>query len=97
MPDSFLRQSALAHLALDGRAVDTGGSQGMAPGVAMKELPFKSIINLRGNPKDTAFLAATSKTLGFDLPLQARSLPFGWRRMNGGSSSIANQENWQAS
>ncbi len=70
MPDSFLRQSALAHLALDGRAVDTGGSQGMAPGVAMKELPFKSIINLRGDPKDTAFLAATSKTLGFDLPLQ---------------------------
>lgn len=70
MPDNFLRQSALAHLALDGRAADSSGSHGTAQGITMKEIAFRGILNLRGNPKDSAFLAATSKALGFDLPLE---------------------------
>ena len=65
MPDSYLRQSGLAHLALGTRAVAERGEAG----VAMKEVPFKGLVNLRGKPGDKQFLAAAEKALGTPLPL----------------------------
>ncbi|MEJ2014153.1 MAG: sarcosine oxidase subunit gamma family protein [Limibacillus sp.] len=66
MPDSYLRQSGLAHLALGTRAVADRGEAG----VAMKEVPFKGLVNLRGKPGDKQFLAAAEKALGTPLPLE---------------------------
>ena len=70
MPDSYLRQSGLAHLALGGRAVDARGDAG----VAMKEIPFRGMVNLRGKPDDKAFLDAAKKALGAPLPLEPNTV-----------------------
>lgn len=46
-----------------------------APGVSgeigfqMREIPFKTHLNLRGDPKDSKFLSCASSLLGIDLPL----------------------------
>ena len=46
-----------------------------APGVSgeigfqMREIPFKTHLNLRGDPKDPKFLSCASSLLGVDLPL----------------------------
>jgi sarcosine oxidase subunit gamma len=66
VPDSYLRQSALAHLALEGRAVASRGEAG----IGMKEVAFKGLVNLRGKPGDKAFLEAAKKTLGLPLLLE---------------------------
>lgn len=66
MPDSYLRQSALAHLALGSRAVAERGDAG----IALCEVPFKGLVNLRGKPGDEAFLDAAAKALGLPVPLE---------------------------
>ncbi len=66
MPDSYLRQSGLAHLALGSRAAAERGEAG----AAMKESPFRGMVNLRGKPDDKAFLDAAKKALGVPLPLE---------------------------
>ncbi len=69
MPDSHLRQSPLAHLGLQGRA--TPAEAGPDAGVRLAELPYRGIIDLRGNSGDLAFLGATERILGVGLPLEA--------------------------
>ena len=73
MPDSLLRQSPLAHLALQGRparVADPGADTGEA-GVAMAERPFRGIIDLRGDAGDSGFLAAVERVLGAAPPSEA--------------------------
>jgi len=62
--EDYQRQSALAHLGLAGRAVEGRGDAG----IAMGEVPFPCMVNLRGKPKDKAFMAAAMKALSFGLP-----------------------------
>ena len=67
MVEGYLRQSALAHLGLDGRARDSRGEAG----VAMAERPHQGIVNLRLERGDGAALAAFAKSFGFALPAEA--------------------------
>jgi sarcosine oxidase subunit gamma len=65
--EGYLRQSALAHLGLDGRARDSRGEAG----VAMAERPHRGIVNLRLERGDGAALAVFAETFGFALPADA--------------------------
>ncbi len=64
MVEGYLRQSALAHLGLDGRADESHG----AAGVAMAERAHQGIVNLRLDRGDAAALAIFAETFGFALP-----------------------------
>lgn len=66
MVERYLRQSALAHLGLDGRARASRGEAG----VAMAERPFPGIADLRGKPADPGFTGAFEAAFGFALPLE---------------------------
>lgn len=67
MPDSLLRQSPLAHLGLQAGARSARGEAG----IAMTELPFRGIIDLRGDAGDESFLTAVEKVLGAAPPSEA--------------------------
>lgn len=67
MAERYLRQSALAHLGLDGRTRQDRG----AAGIAMSERPFPGIIDLRG--ARNAVSAAFELAFGFGLPANANS------------------------
>ncbi len=64
MVEAYLRQSALAHLGLDGRAEPSRG----AAGVALAERPHRGMVNLRLDPSDAAAMAAFEAAFGFALP-----------------------------
>lgn len=66
MVEAYLRQSALAHLGLEGRAE----SNRDAGGVAMTERAHQGIVNLRIKGADAAALAAFEAAFGFALPLE---------------------------
>ncbi len=66
MVEAYLRQSALAHLGLDGRAEASRG----AAGVALAERPHRGIVNLRLDASDAAAMAAFEAAFGFALPAQ---------------------------
>ena len=66
MVESYLRQSALAHLGLEARGPS---SQEGAP-VRLTEKVLPAAVNLRGDPADEAFLAAVHQALGVALPLE---------------------------
>lgn len=65
MPERYLRQSVLAHLGLEARAVADPGDAGLI----LCERPHRGKVGLRGDPADRAFLDAVAGTLGFALPL----------------------------
>jgi sarcosine oxidase subunit gamma len=67
MVEAYLRQSALAHLGLEGRAAAGRGDAG----VAMTERPHRAIVNLRLDPGNTEALAAFEAAFGFALPIAA--------------------------
>ena len=67
MVEAYLRQSALAHLGLEGRAAAGRGEAG----VAMTERPHRAIVNLRLDPGNTEALAAFEAAFGFALPIAA--------------------------
>ncbi len=67
MVEAYLRQSALAHLGLEGRGEATRG----AAGVAMTERPHRGIVNLRLDPANTEAMAAVEAAFGFALPTTA--------------------------
>ena len=71
MPERYRRQSALAHLHLEARAVADAAQ--LEAGVEMSEVPFRQMLNLRGATNDSAFLAAAKKALGLDLPISANT------------------------
>ncbi len=66
MVETYLRQSALAHLGLDGRAEASRG----AAGVALAERPHRGLVNLRLDPSDAGPVAAFEAAFGFALPAQ---------------------------
>lgn len=71
MPERYRRQSALAHLHLDARALaDAVASDA---GVEMSEAPFRDMINLRGDGSDAAFTTAAGKALSLGLPMAANT------------------------
>jgi sarcosine oxidase subunit gamma len=63
--EAYLRQSALAHLGLEGRGAATRGEAG----VAMTERPHRAIVNLRLDPGNTEAMAAFEAAFGFALPI----------------------------
>ncbi len=67
MVEAYLRQSALAHLGLEGRGEAARG----AAGVAMAERPHHGIVNLRLDPGNAEAMAALESAFGFDLPTTA--------------------------
>jgi sarcosine oxidase subunit gamma len=73
MPDSYLRQSALAHLHLEAMAVDDPGDVA----VLMCERAHLGMAILRGAPGDDAFLAAARGILGAALPVAANTVSEG--------------------
>ncbi len=66
MVEAYLRQSALAHLGLDGRAQASRG----AAGVALAERPHRGMVNLRLDPSDEIAMNAFAEAFGFALPVQ---------------------------
>ncbi len=64
MVETYLRQSALAHLGLDGRAEASRG----AAGVALAERPHRGMVNLRLDASDAGAVAAFAEAFGFALP-----------------------------
>lgn len=69
MVEGYLRQSALAHLGLEGRAQASRGEAG----VALTERPHRGIANLRLDPKNAEALAAFEAGFGFALPTAANT------------------------
>ena len=70
MPERYLRQSVLAHLGLEARAVEDPGDAGLV----LCERPHLGKVGLRGDPGDKAFLDAVEKELGFALPLRPNTV-----------------------
>ncbi len=66
MVEAYLRQSALAHLGLDGRVQASRG----AAGVALAERPHRGMVNLRLDPKNAEAMTAFEAAFGFALPAQ---------------------------
>ena len=66
VPNSYLRQSPLAHLHLDVRAA--ADFERTSNTVLIGELRFQDMLNLRGSAKDPAFKLAVEKTVGCSLP-----------------------------
>ena len=69
MVEAYLRQSALAHLGLEGRSEAVRG----AAGVAMGERPHRGIVNLRLDPGNAEATAALESAFGFALPAAANT------------------------
>ncbi len=67
MVEAYLRQSALAHLGLEGRGQSDRGDAG----VAMRERPHRGIVNLRLDPNNAEAMAALEAAFGFALPKTA--------------------------
>ena len=67
MVEAYLRQSALAHLGLEGRGLAARG----AAGVAMTERPYRGMVNLRLDPENAEAMAALETAFGFALPTRA--------------------------
>lgn len=70
MVETYLRQSALAHLGLEGRAP---ADETEAP-VRMHERVLPAAVNLRGDSDDPDFLEAVTLAAGLDLPLAPNSV-----------------------
>ncbi len=66
MVEAYLRQSALAHLGLDGRAQPSRGTAG----VALAERPHRGMVDLRLDPTDETAMNAFAEAFGFALPMQ---------------------------
>ena len=68
MPDRYLRQSPLAHLHLDARALADAAL--VDCGIEMAEVRHHDMLILRGQTTDAAFMAAVKKTLAISLPTE---------------------------
>jgi len=71
MVETYQRRSALAHLALVGRAA-TGGKRNA--GVTMAEIAHRTIVNIRGAASDPAFASAVQTATGVALPSTANTV-----------------------
>lgn len=73
MIEPYLRQSALDHLGLAGRA----GGAPASPGVTLAEKTLPAAVNLRGNAGDPAFVEAVRAALGATPPTQPNTVALG--------------------
>ncbi len=66
MVEAYRRQSALAHLGLDGRAQPSRGTAG----VTLAERPHRGMVDLRLDPTDETAMNAFAEAFGFALPVE---------------------------
>jgi sarcosine oxidase subunit gamma len=71
MVESYQRRSALSHFGLAARASQGGHA---TAGVILGESAYRTIINIRGNSSDPAFLAAVKTATGVELPVKANTV-----------------------
>jgi sarcosine oxidase subunit gamma len=71
--EAYLRQSALAHLGLDGHSQDSLGEAALG----LSEIAHRSIVNIRGKSGDEAFRQALASVTSLDLPLQGSAVSEG--------------------
>ena len=69
MVESYMKQSALAHLGLNARAM-----QEEPVGVELSELPANGQIGLRLDPTNKKIRDAAQKALGFALPVDPNTV-----------------------
>lgn len=72
MVDAYRLRSPLAHLGLEARAhadADVSGT-----GVVMREIPYRGLINVRGDAGDALFTAAVEKAVKLTPPLQPNTV-----------------------
>lgn len=72
MVDAYRLRSPLAHLGLGARAHDDAATRGT--GVTMKEIPYRGLINIRGNAADSAFVDAVQKAVKLAPPVDANTV-----------------------
>jgi len=71
MVEAYQRRSALAHFSLV--ALAAHGDKSKA-GVTVGEIPFRAIINIRGDAGDPAFVAAVKSATEAELPIVANTV-----------------------
>ncbi|HVO03282.1 MAG TPA: sarcosine oxidase subunit gamma family protein [Candidatus Cybelea sp.] len=71
MVEAYQRRSALAHFGLV--ALAAHGDKSKA-GVTVGEIPFRAIINIRGDAGDPAFVAAVKSATEAELPIVANTV-----------------------
>ncbi|MBO6520123.1 MAG: hypothetical protein JJ900_04440 [Rhodospirillales bacterium] len=72
MVDTYRLRSPLAHLHLDARAHEEADISGT--GVVMKEIPYRGLINIRGDAADSAFVDAVQKAVKLSPPVDANTV-----------------------
>jgi len=72
MVDAYRLRSPLAHLGLEARAHAEAEVSGT--GVVMREIPYRGLINIRGNAGDKAFMDAVEKAVRVAPPLGANTV-----------------------
>lgn len=70
MAEEYLRQSPLAHVHLEARAVSDPGDAG----VTLCERPFRGQLALRGDTQDKAFLSGVKQVLGVEVPAEPNTV-----------------------
>ena len=70
MADSYLRQTPLAHIGIEGRSVESRGDAG----AALSERALLHIVDLRGNAKDKTFASAVKSAIGCALPVKPNTV-----------------------
>src|ERR1700744_4466641 len=70
MVESYQRRSALSHFGLAARASQGGHA---TAGVILGESAHRTIINIRGDSNDPAFVNAVKTITGVDLPVKANT------------------------
>lgn len=71
MVETYQRRSALSHFGLAARASQGGHA---TAGVVLGESAHRTIINIRGDSNDPAFLNAVKTITGVDLPIKANTV-----------------------
>jgi len=71
MVESYQRRSALSHFGLAARASQGGHA---TAGVVLGESAHRTIINIRGDSGDAAFVSAVKTITGVDLPIKANTV-----------------------
>ncbi len=72
MVDAYRLRSPLAHLHLEARANEQADVSGT--GVVMKEIPYRGLINIRGDAADGAFTDAVKKAVKQTPPAEANTV-----------------------
>ncbi|MGJ3259610.1 MAG: sarcosine oxidase subunit gamma [Rhodospirillales bacterium] len=72
MVDAYRLRSPLAHLGLEARAHADADISGT--GVVMKEIPYRGLINIRGDAADSTFVDAVQKAVKLSPPVDANTV-----------------------